>query len=51
MSAQSTRAVLCLNSWSPRGLVKDKDVTTAAMLPELDESESEFEMEEGWDKI
>lgn len=48
LSAQSTRALLCLGEWSLRGLVKDKDVKLVAKLPDVDE---ESELEEGWDKI
>jgi hypothetical protein len=48
LSAQSTRALLCLGEWSLRGLVKDKDVKLAAKLPDVDE---ESELEDGWDKI
>lgn len=51
LSAQSTRAILCLGSWSLLGLVKDDDVKAAAALPEIEGDESDYEMEEGWDAI
>jgi hypothetical protein len=36
MSAESMRALLCLNNWSKQGLVKQEDLTEAANLPEVD---------------
>jgi hypothetical protein len=51
MSSQTTHALLCLGSWSLQGLVKDKDVKAVAMLPEVVGDDSDFEMEQGWDKI
>ena len=37
LSVSSTRALLCLGSWCLRGLVKDEDVTTVALLDEVQE--------------
>jgi hypothetical protein len=48
LSAQFTRALLCVGEWSLQGLVKNKDVKLAAKLPDVDE---ESELEEDWDKI
>jgi hypothetical protein len=50
LSAQTSRALLCLGSWSLMGLVKDEDVLKVAMMPDL-EGEDEPELEEGWDSI
>ena len=36
MSAESTRALLCLNNWSKQGFVKQEDLKEAAILPEMD---------------
>ncbi len=36
MSAESTRALLCLNNWSKQGFVKQEDLVEAAKLPEVD---------------
>jgi len=36
MSAESTRALLCLNNWSKQGFVKQDDLKEAAVLPEVD---------------
>jgi hypothetical protein len=33
------------------GLVKEKDVAAVARLPEIPGDDSDFEMEEGWDRI
>lgn len=49
LSAQSTRALLCLGDWSLRGLVKDSDVKAAAVLPDVEGEEPD--VMEGWDKI
>jgi hypothetical protein len=51
LSAQTTRAILCLGSWSLLGLIKDGDIVAAANLPDLEGDESDYEAEEGWDAI
>ena len=50
LSAQSTRALLCLGNWSLLGYIKDSDVEAVAMMPDV-EGNVEEELEEGWDKI
>ena len=35
LSVVSTRALLCLGSWSLRGLVRDEDVKAVALLDEI----------------
>lgn len=42
LSVTSTRALLCLGSWSLMGLVKDEDVTAIA---KMDEVEGRIELE------
>ncbi|KIK42772.1 hypothetical protein CY34DRAFT_82964, partial [Suillus luteus UH-Slu-Lm8-n1] len=49
LSTQTTRALLCLGSWSLLGLVKDKDVMSVTRLPDLQGEEDE--LSEGWDDI
>lgn len=53
LSAQTSRALLCLNSWSKMGLVKDEDVTEITQGPESaeDETAAEIELAAGWDQI
>ena len=51
LSAQTTRCLLCLGSWSPIGLIKDTDIRASATLPELDGEEPDVEMPVGWDNI
>jgi hypothetical protein len=51
MSGQTTCTILCLGSWSLLGLVKNDDVKAAASLPEVEGTDSDYEMEEGWDCI
>ena len=50
LSAQSTRALICLGSWSLLGLVKDSDVLAVGTLDEV-EGDEEPELEDGWDRI
>ena len=50
LSAQSTRASLCVGNWSLRGHVHDSDVLAASLLPDV-EGDEDVELEEGWDKI
>lgn len=50
LSAQTTRALLCLGSWSLLGFVKDEDVFKVAVMPDV-EGDEEIELEEGWDSI
>jgi hypothetical protein len=51
LSAQTTRSVLCLGSWSDHGLIKDDDVKAVVTLPEVEGEGSDYEMEAGWDII
>ena len=51
LSAQTTRALLCLGSWSICKLVHDHDIKAAAVLPEVEGNDSDYEMEDGWDSI
>ena len=49
LTSESTRALVCLGDWSARGLVKDCDIKTMAILPDvLGEQEPEFQW--GWEK-
>ena len=49
LSVQSTRALLCLGTWSEMGYVKDKDVRATTILPEVSDDESD--LAEDWDAI
>ena len=49
LSVQSTCMLLCLGVWSLMGYVKDSDVKSAAVLPEVDGAEEELEYD--WDTI
>ena len=46
--AQSVHALMCLGSWSRLGFVKDTDVLTVTILPEVD---GDDKLEEGRDRI
>ena len=48
LSAQSTRTLLCLGTWSTLGLVKDSDVKK---VTELEDVEGKDTLADGWDKI
>ena len=50
LSAQSTRALLCLGNWSLLGYIKDSDVEVVARMPDV-EGDEEEELGEGWDSI
>jgi hypothetical protein len=49
LSAQSTRALMCVGLWSQLGYVKDSDVLAVGQLPDVEGEEKE--LEEGWDAI
>lgn len=49
LSAQSTRALLCLSFWSKLNLVKTDDVLNVSSLPDVEGDEEE--LENGWDDI
>jgi hypothetical protein len=53
LSAQSTRAVLCLGYWSQLGLVEDEDVLQVTMMEEEagNDPNSDVKIEDGWDDI
>lgn len=55
MSAQTTRALLCLAQWSLLGMIHDSDIQSVVLLPEVPEedgdSEGEVDMPDGWDDI
>lgn len=49
LSAQSTRALMCVGEWSSMGFVKDCDLKAAAALPDIDGED--IDLEQGWDMI
>ena len=49
LSVQSTRALLCLGTWSLMGYVRDSDTKATAVLPEVDGEEDELAMD--WDNV
>lgn len=51
LSAQTTRAILCLGDWVRWDLVRSEDVRAASRLGEVDDDGSDYEMEDGWDSI
>jgi hAT family C-terminal dimerisation region len=50
LSAQSTRALLCLGSWSLMGMVRNEDVLAVTLMADA-EDEDPAGLEEGWDHI
>ena len=53
LSAQSTRATLCLGDWSKMGFMKNNDVMKVVNAPDVEgdgDSDGNVEQEE-WDKI
>ncbi|OJT07830.1 hypothetical protein TRAPUB_1276 [Trametes pubescens] len=53
LSPQSTRALMCVGNWSIAGFIRQSDARKAAQLEEVEggSDDSDFEMEDGWDKI
>jgi hypothetical protein len=49
LSAQTTRAIICLVAWSLLNLLKTEDVMLVAALGEV--VGNEYAMEDGWDSI
>ncbi|KAG1801814.1 uncharacterized protein BJ212DRAFT_1241445, partial [Suillus subaureus] len=50
LSAQSTRALLCLSTWSHLNLINMEDVLKVTTLPDI-EGDAEEELKDGWDRI
>ena len=42
---------MCLGVWSRLGYVKDSDIKTVVVLPEVPADEDEEELAVGWDSI
>ncbi|KAL1941326.1 hypothetical protein VTO73DRAFT_7143 [Trametes versicolor] len=51
LSAQTTRAVLCVGDWSRLDLIKTDDVCSVTAMPDVKGDESDYEMEDGWERI
>lgn len=49
LTAQSTRALLCLGLWSQLNLIKNEDVLKVTSLPNVKVDEEE--LDKGWDCI
>src|SRR6266487_279862 len=50
LSAESTRALVCLGSWSCLGMVRDDDVKAITLMPEV-QGDEEAALDNGWDSI
>ena len=50
LSVESTQALMCLGAWSLMGYVKDNDVKSVTVLPDV-EGEEEEPLAENWDSI
>lgn len=51
LSAQSTRALMCLHYWSKAGLVRDGDVLKVVAETDAIAGDVDLDLEEGWDAI
>ena len=49
LSAQSTRALMCVGAWSELGYVKDEDIKAITMQEEVEGEEQA--LKDGWDAI
>jgi len=50
LSSNSTRALLCLSSWSLLGLVKAEDIEKVSKLLDVPQGAMD-DLEQGWDAI
>lgn len=48
LSAENTRALLCVGNWSRKGFIKDDDILAIIKQHDADEQDS---VEPGWDRI
>lgn len=51
LSAQTTRALMCLNYWSRVGLIRDRDVLKVVSETDTVVGDIDLDLEEGWDAI
>ncbi|KAI1783383.1 hypothetical protein LXA43DRAFT_903706, partial [Ganoderma leucocontextum] len=51
LSAQSTRAILCLGAWAKAGFVNSEDERRVSALGDVPGDASDVELGEGWDAI
>ncbi|SJL18439.1 uncharacterized protein ARMOST_22028 [Armillaria ostoyae] len=55
LTAQTSRALMCLGQWSVYGFIHDTDIQDVSRMPELPEDacheDQDFLMPEGWDRI
>lgn len=51
LSAQSTRALLCVGAWLRLDLIRPADTRAVTALSDVEDDGSDYEMEEGWDRI
>lgn len=51
LSAQTTRALMCLGDWVRWDLVKSQDIVDVSKLAEVSDDRLDYDMEEGWDSI
>ena len=49
LSAQTTRALMCLGTWSLMGYIKDNDIKAVTVIPEVEGEEEE--LADSWDAI
>ncbi len=51
LSAQTTRALMCVGAWSLLGYVLNDDVLSVTRLPDLEEGEEEETLSKDWDMV
>ncbi|KIY48373.1 hATC-domain-containing protein, partial [Fistulina hepatica ATCC 64428] len=51
MSVQTTCALMCLNSWSKFGLIRDEDVLAVARSDDVPRGEKEPALKPGWASV
>ncbi len=51
LSAQTTRALLCVGAWSRLDLVQKAGLRVLSGLADVQNDDDDYEMEDGWDRI
>ncbi len=51
VKGQTMRALMCLGAWSPADLITADHLKASTAQPEVDNDDSDYEMDPGWDAV